>query len=288
MQEMYVNDIVVIHLHGLSSNLSEEDIKRLVPQASKDIEGWSDPDFIKVIPVRDDYTLERLDQYYVLFRNVRSARAFQDRVRILHSKTKAHATSSLLSALPPPPGFRDDRGDDLHAALQSYTLGPPASDRVYCNIVPYPYPRKLHDLFARGGYEPIVGAGGAIGADADIETVAKVLLWFIGPQPTIGELRKTIARDGKDRGMPWAVVDGIHGPEGVIRLTHHSKNEPANSDASEDRIERKVGVRYVINFENRSEAQRFSRRWHCEAFRWGGGVYENGEGPPEARTEVLW
>lgn len=50
MQEMYVNDIVVIHLHGLSSNLSEEDIKRLVPQASKDIEGWSDPDFIKGSP----------------------------------------------------------------------------------------------------------------------------------------------------------------------------------------------------------------------------------------------
>lgn len=229
-----------------------------------------------------------MDQYYVLFRNVRSARAFQDRVRVLHAKTKAHATSSLLSALPPPPGFRDDRGDDLHAALQSYTLGPPASNRVYCNIVPYPYPRKLHDLLARGGYEPIVGAGGAIGADADIDTVAKVLLWFIGPQPTIGELRKTIARDGKDRGMPWAVVDGIHGPEGVIRLTHHSKNEPADSDASEDRIERKVGVRYVINFENRSEAQRFSRRWHREAFRWGDGVYENGEGPPEARAEVLW
>ncbi|KAL0265335.1 hypothetical protein SLS55_001300 [Diplodia seriata] len=301
MQELYVKDIVVVQLSGLSRHLSETDIRRLVPQSSKYIEGWSDPDFIKVIPVRDEETLERLDQYYVLFRNARGARDFQEHVRKLHVTTKRHSTSSLLSALPPPPGFRDDHGVDVHAAMQSYTIGPPASDKIYCNIVPYPYTRELQQLLARGGYDPIVrqpssSAGDAspprspqqhadaIAAMSDSSPITKVLLSFDnGPQPSIGELSRTIARDGKERGLPWAVVGGKpNSPDAVVRLNaNHAK--PDNSGV------RKVAPRYIVTLETKAEAQRFVGRWHCSPFRFSvEGVYEDNEGPPRARAEVLW
>lgn len=47
MQRSFTNQIVVVQLSAVSKNLSDEDIKRLVPSSSAHIEGWSDPDFIK-------------------------------------------------------------------------------------------------------------------------------------------------------------------------------------------------------------------------------------------------
>ncbi|OJD33088.1 uncharacterized protein BKCO1_330001 [Diplodia corticola] len=291
MQALYVKDLVVVQLSGLSKNLAEADIRRLVPQSSKYIEGWSDPDFIKVIPVRDEETLERLDQYYVLFRNVRGARDFQKHVRELHVTTKRHSASSLLSALPHPPGFRDDHGVDIHAILQSYTLGPPASTSIYCSVVPYPYPRKLHQLLAQGGYGPIVGPANSLGASPDLSdadsiaqfSIAKVLLWFDGAQPSFNEVRKTIARDGKDRGLPWLVVGGTNSAEGVVRVNSNERKPVDNSGV------RKVPSRYIVTLENKAEAQRFARRWQCSPFEFNAeGVYERAESPPKARTEVLW
>lgn len=311
MQAKYLNELVVIKLSGLSKHLNEEDIKRLVPSSSKHIEGWSDLDFIKgkqnlqctnslrlvahiyysAFPVRDEQTLERLDQYYVLFRNVRAARDFQENVRKLHLLVKSHAPTSLSSTLPTPPGFTDDKGIDLHAAIQSYTIGPPISDRIHCNVVPTPYTKNLRQVFMAGGYEPIVNHSNPVDpAGASQEpAVAKVLLHFDGAQPTLGEIRTTIARDGKDRWLPWAIVGGTNSRDGIFRITNHfSRNEAVGSDVAALMV-RKVAPRYMITFETKAEAQRFVRRWHRRPFQWSvNGVYENGEGPPQARVELLW
>lgn len=311
MQAKYLNELVVIKLSGLSKHLNEEDIKRLVPSSSKHIEGWSDLDFIKgkqnlhctnslrlvahiyysAFPVRDEQTLERLDQYYVLFRNVRAARDFQENVRKLHLLVKSHAPTSLSSAIPTPPGFTDDKGVDLHAAIQSYTIGPPISDQIHCNVVPTPYTKNLRQVFMAGGYEPIVNHSNPVdptGASQE-PAVAKVLLHFDGAQPTLGEIRTTIARDGKDRWLPWAIVGGTNSRDGIFRITNHfSRNEAVGSDVAALMV-RKVAPRYMITFETKAEAQRFVRRWHRRPFQWSvNGVYENGEGPPQARVELLW
>ncbi|KAH7050327.1 hypothetical protein B0J12DRAFT_753890 [Macrophomina phaseolina] len=284
MQAKYLNELVVIKLSGVSKYLSEEDIKRLVPSSSKYIEGWTDPDFIKAFPARDEQTLERLDQYYILFRNVRAARDFQQNIRKLHF--------SVLCPTPSP-GFTDANGVDLDAALNSYTIGPPISNTIYCSVVPSPYPRHLRQIFLAGGYEPIVDHASLIdpttGAAIPETTVSKVLFHVEGAQPSLGDVRNTIARDGKDRWLTWAIVGGTNGGDGIVRLTtHYSRNEVVGDDFGAVMV-RKVPPRYVITFENKAEAQRFVRRWHRMPFKWSvGGVYENGEGPPQARAELLW
>ncbi|GME23380.1 hypothetical protein GTA08_BOTSDO05167 [Neofusicoccum parvum] len=283
MQKDYQNEVVVAQLSGVSKNLSEEDIKRLVPTSSKYIEGWSDPDFIKVIPVRDEQTLERLDRYFILFRTVRAARNFQEHVKKLHTIVKSYAPSSLNSPLPPPPGFHDDSGRDINAAMQSYTIGPPSSNFIYCSIIPTPYPRPIRQLLTAGGYEPIISTSTAAAS------VTKVLLHFEGAQPSLADIRRTISRDGKDRWLPWQIVGGTNSADGIVRLTTHLSRDEAVGNDIDALVVRKVPPRYVISFEDKAEAQRFVRRWNRTSFGWSvNDVYENGEGAPQARAEVLW
>lgn len=236
-----------------------------------------------MIPARDEITLDRKDAYFILFRSVRAARDFQEHVRALHLAVKSHTPSSLTSPLAPPPGYTDARGRDLHSAMQTYTIGPPITNQIYCSILPMPYSRAFGEMLHVGGYEPIATPEG------DSTPTTKVLFHVEGAQPPAGELRRTIGRDGKDRGQPWGILGGSNSADGIARLTTTFSRNEAVGEGVERLVIRKVAPRYVISFESKGEAQRFVRRWHRLPFRWSlGDVYENGEGPPEARAQVLW
>jgi hypothetical protein len=93
--------------------------------------------------------------------------------------------------------------------------------------------------------------------------------------------------DSRDRGVPWAIIGGTH--YGIVRLNAGSRTQATGSNFDAAAAARKAQPRYLVSFENKAEAQRFVTRWHYRPFRWSRTeLYENGEGAPTAKAELLW
>ncbi|KAF2204993.1 hypothetical protein GQ43DRAFT_386738 [Delitschia confertaspora ATCC 74209] len=283
-------EITVLKLSNCSTELTESDFRRLVPKG-KHIESWvRDGEFYKIIPGRNPLSLERLPEYYLLFRSPEAALAYQKNASRLHRLARFHSPSSIFSAVPPPKGLVED-GEDLDAALKKYILAPPYL-KLSLNMVLQPYHPWFRALIERGGYKGIVSNFGE-------KNIPKVMLHIEGYEPTAHELHDILYRDGYDRGIHWPIRNG---PKGVFRQRDLIKYKPKkesiynNSDsllenmdalnddfetynreengvseaadnASEDQklkqhIMVKLYNRWIIEFDDEDMARRFARVYH--------------------------
>lgn len=169
-------------------------------------------------------------------------------------------------------------GEDVYSLLQDFTLCPPSQELEIMVITP-PLSQSLRRLVDTKGYPEIT-------QPLD-KTGRSVLFWVEGYIPTTAQIQSLITRDGRHRGMAWALLDG---KDSIQQLDadrkrhdkaeedeHEDANEPGNDDASETETEaqgkgqirdyvRRTKIRWTIAFEDENEARRFVRRWHLRPF----------------------
>lgn len=275
-----------------STELTEADFRRVIPQG-RHIEGWArDGEIHKIIPGRDPLSLERLPFYYLVFKNPEAALKYQNNAARLHKLSKLYGYSNTVFAIPPPPGLLEN-GEDLHAALSSYSLTPPGQD-LHLNMVMQPYNPSLSRLIAQGGY-PLV-ASATTSTDKPIH---KVLLYIEGYEPTPYDIYQVLMQDASMRGIVWPFVrehqsvyrlrdvmdtktrfrsvstanpraartdKNSHDPYAEF-LGHNSTDESEDDNGQDAKainqlIMNRVYNRWIVEFSDEDAAKRFARLWH--------------------------
>lgn len=228
-----------------------------------------EPPFYVVIPGRDPETLTPLGFYYLVFASYASATAYHNEVSRLHWIAQKYTPRSLQSPIPIPPGYIVD-GEDIHAALQSYTLLPPSQKLVLQFIIP-PLSRSIQATLDQGGYARLV--------NRTAESTAAVSFRVDGLEVPLSTLQKIIERDGQHRTVPWRLI-----PQGAIspldddplhlNLEKEAKTEE-EAETLKDRVEaqerneaymRRGDTRCIMLFEDMDEAARFVRVWQKRPF----------------------
>ncbi|KAI9721021.1 MAG: hypothetical protein M1812_002500 [Candelaria pacifica] len=298
-------EISVILLGSASKSLIEDDFRRISPQG-KHVEGWKgEGDILKVIPRRDPNTLEALGEYLLLFSSPSSASAYHNHVRQQHQLSRTHTPKSLTSPIAPPSGYILD-GQDIHALLQDYALKPP-SQNLNLKRLPSPLSPFIRNLVTQGGYPTLL--------TTESKSQYPILFSIDGsPQPTTHAIKEAIGKDGRKRGLLWALStssdairkfeyqDTSPSPTPIPPTTTNETLEPSpqtnqsnennesSSSSKPDSQSRYRKPRWIISFQSDIEAQRFVRSWHRTSFpaaasRGSAGL---GEVDPIVNVEVLW
>ncbi|KAK4996613.1 hypothetical protein LTR66_003812 [Elasticomyces elasticus] len=298
-------EISVLVLRNASKNLVDDDFRRLIPQG-KHIEGWTleQGDIIKeVIPGRDNYTLERQNYYFLLFKSALSAFTYQAHVRHLHAMAQSHTPSSLTSPLPAPPGYVV-KGEDVHDLLQNYALIPPSRTIDLRQLKP-PLTPYVESIIQHMGYPTRMRRKD--------RSEHEVLLHLEGPQLSKDMIRAAIFHDGQNRALHWT-----GGHEGNIKVTkldspsraslsplgsrklpdddvfpqeghEQSRNEHEGDDGEERKTPMaKPAHKFIIDFDSDEAAQTFVTHWHRKEIPLADFTYENGDTAPIVNAEVLW
>ncbi|KAL9097622.1 MAG: hypothetical protein Q9165_000519 [Trypethelium subeluteriae] len=207
----------------------------------------------------------------------------------LHQLSTTHTPTSLISMIPPPPGFPID-GEDAHAKMQSYALYPP-SVNPDIRLEDQPFDEWTVSEVVRGDVNQLMRRPTKRGHE--------VLLAVDGPQPSVFDVRTTIAKDGMNRGMPWATLPGPdHGvTELKLAISLHGELHQRILDDQWMEEGRENGKRndharmfnkWIVAFQTDAEAKRFVRAWHKMPLPtwWHGTQYE--EIPSIVHAELLW
>jgi hypothetical protein len=270
--------MTVLELHSANVSLTEDDFRRLTPKG-KHMREWSvGGEFMNVFPRRNPWTLQREPpgNYYIIFRNVDSARAYLEHIQHVHRLAKQYTPTSLASPIAPPPGYLID-GEDIHSLIKNFTLVAPTQQLIVTTytIGAGTSPFKIN-LFARGGYPEIVGEGR--------QKVPQVKLRMLhGPQPTYYEISDAIGKSGIDRNLAWALIER---PERIRKLEMERYLRDKSQDEadwdSEERAERIAkfqrpgyGQVWILSFEDMESAKSFVRCWHQRPFPWKKKVEKN-------------
>jgi len=279
----------VLILYNASPSLSLSDFTSVLPPPSSTRNPWTSASTspsapVHVIPMRDPQTLERPrnSHYYLIFASLLAARTYRERAYHVYTLAKAHAPASIEAGVPPSPGTIVN-GEDLFAAVKSFTLVPP-SQRLDLRFV-QPRDPMLQGLVRRGGYARVVGERGhAAGAAAD-GGAAKVLLQFYGGvQPSRQEIDEAIGVDIRARGLAWRLEGGWDG----IRKVDVAK---VDEDGAEDGEKKAPAAnpKWILSFEDQPEARRFARTWHQRRMPWKNPTLHKGfEDKTMVKAELLW
>ncbi|KAF1983643.1 hypothetical protein K402DRAFT_465783 [Aulographum hederae CBS 113979] len=301
----------VLLLRNASKSLVLDDFKRLVPRGKHVTDWTTQAELLAVIPARDPSDFTRLHHYFLVFSSADSARLFQENANRLHSLAKIHTPTSLLSPLPPPPGLRT-KGEDIHTALQTYTLTP-TNLRLQLSPIQHDPGSALTRLIQNRGYASLL-------APDRTACPGRVLLHIRGEQPTLFALRNYINADGTVRGIPWGLALARFG-DAALRQIDLSRTvrenlavvEPGEHDmrgggagTGEDgqwdhvagrggQESRSFDVRWLICFESDAEAKRFVRAWDRRVVgeelmgeEWRSGTRGRKRGGKDVRAEWIW
>lgn len=99
-----------------------------------------------------------------------------------------------------------------------------------------------------------------------------------------------INRDGRDRGLAWALANGeksIEKVEGLLVPTEELER-PFRGEGADSKLAQRVYPRWVISFTDENEARRFTRSWHRRHFPLRGERVAVGEPHPLVHAEVIW
>ena len=232
-----------------------------------------------MIPSRDADSLLPLNRYYLLFSNPAFARAFQNRAMHLHRLASAHTPTSMVSPIFPAPGTMHD-GEDIHVLLKNYTVAPP-SQALFLRALFPPYTSSIRRILAANGFpnltQPVDRSG------------RSVLFWVDGFQPSTISVKNMLVRNGQDRGISWAPATG----KGSITLLEKAprKAQTGSNGGGDQALKKKPSFsRWVISFEDETEARRFVRAWHMKPYPLtdDGAQIADGEPEPLVYAKFLW
>ena len=208
--------LAILILYSASLSLTESDFRRIAPKRSIHIPDWNGPgDILKIIPARDEHTLERegsgagCGRYYLLFENIQHAIIYRDHVAICHRLVRGRTPTSIESPFYYEPlarrglglglkgnadvedgegdgkgngksGKREEIKEDENAfiarIMRDYALLPP-SQKMKSKIVKEPFTGGLKTVVEHEGYPLITkGRGMAGGAKKAAEGGGKAFL----------------------------------------------------------------------------------------------------------------
>lgn len=296
-----------------------------------------------VIPIREPLTLHQTGSYLLLFPSLFSAKTYQEHLVYLHRTARTHTPTSIQSPLPPPPGYQLADGEDVYQLLQEYALIPP-SQRLSLRLLVPPYSPMIRSLLEKGGYEEIVrdrnsnmrrnidtdtNATNQTPTEAEVTQQSRatsVLFWIDGHQPSTFSLKETLARDGRDRGLPWSIAlsqsspgsglprsggfMNVNTPLAITKVASpqsntlpttiseseaRDQNDDDDDDDDQTQLQTQVSTRkvnrWIIRFDTESEARRFVRAWHQRPWPWPSRGRESaayGDEAPLVGVEALW
>lgn len=172
-------------------------------------------------------------------------------------------------------------GEDIHDILQNYAICPP-SQRISLRVLFPPYSPDLKRLLSQRGYSQILCP--------DDKTGRAVLLCVYGYQPNSASIRNMINRDGRDRGLAWALANGEKSIEKIdgSLLPKEELERPFCGEGADSKRTQRVYPRWIISFTDENEARRFTRSWHRRHFPLRGEHVAEGEPHPLVHAEVIW
>ena len=212
----------------------------------------------KVIAERDPLTLQSRGSYFLLFATQSSAQAYEERLAYLHRLARKNTPTGIGPVIYPPPGLIQD-GEDVHAALQSYTILAPSSDPKVDRLVS-PFRPQLQHLIDTGGYDRIVARG---------STECTSVLVQLEPSPRITSSHHVVQRliainKVSDRPVPWKLSSdklAINPLTSFRRAYADNDTDIFDEGGNEPSLRRHV-TGWVLTFERAVEARRFVRAWH--------------------------
>lgn len=238
----------VLDISPLPPSLLDTDFQRLASPGHH-VDGWTGG-LVKVLPSLHPSTKDHQGQYFLFFDTLLAARSYAD--NLLNSATTSNPSNpSPLTLLPPSlprPRIHILSSTHLKSLLRRF-YPPPGAARPPSNLAPRP--ENLHASV----FHP----------ERDDALAARVRVRLIGSRITAATLRAAIARDGRERGLPWGVVEG---GEGVAALAGSGAWVERGMFAAGPGVEGGVGSkvraydRFVVTFEEAGEARRFVRGWH--------------------------
>lgn len=312
----------VLVLRNASTNLVEEDFRRLIPQG-KHMEGWTleQGDIIKVIPGRDLATLKQQNYYYLLFSSKLSAFTYQGQATRISRMAASHTPSSMTSPIPPPPGYMVD-GMDAHSALESFALVP-ASQNLDLRQLQPPLAPIMESIVRNQGYSALTRRSDRMPYE--------VRLTLEGPQLQLSSIRHILLATAKERSLAWSGGDEMipkinkwepkanvspmdHVSEGarrIARANQRTEEEQMERDLEQQQkkqenegegmeigrngqkqmLRRTPGLVYIVGFYTEMAAQQFVTYWHRRPMMWKGeGAEKEWEDdlPPVTNVELLW
>ena len=318
----------VLVLRNASKNLVEEDFRRLVPQGQH-LEGWKleQGDILKVVPGRDLATLEQKNFYYVLFSSPLGAFTYQGHATRIKRMVAAHTPASMLSPVPPPPGYMI-QGMDAHDAIESFSLVPPNQNLDLRQLKP-PLTPMMESIVRYGGHPAVVERADRMPYEAR--------LTLEGPQLHLSALRHIFQVSGRDRKLSWSGSDEVaprltkwepllsheapspmnNKPSAMAWADKQAKTEDEQmaidvsnlaqqADSSNrhedtedgngrvnggDRKRRTPTSVYIVGFHTERAMHSFVYFWHRRPMEWEGfkrSGSEDADLAPVANVEVLW
>ncbi|KAF8862577.1 hypothetical protein BDZ45DRAFT_799068 [Acephala macrosclerotiorum] len=268
----------VLVLNACSKTLEESDFFRLSPKGQH-IEGWKSG-LLKVIPSRDNKTLESLGTYFLLFSNDATARAYLDQTMRLHTLTKLHRKQKEAQ-FPLPPGYLKE-GEDLETLLKGFSLIP-GFVKLNLRMLNRPYSPRLKALITEGG--PVAMAR----REANTENL--VLFTTDRSRITHADILEVMAQDGRRRNMHWKLAGDRQ--DSIIKIQSNGRREPGgfakkNSPFRGGPRTYEGPSRFIISFKDSHEARRFVREWHRRPLPVQQGARAEDEPPPIVNAEILW
>ncbi|KAL2065616.1 hypothetical protein VTL71DRAFT_3286 [Oculimacula yallundae] len=245
--------VAVLVLSACSKRLEETDFYRVGPKGNH-IENWTSG-ILKVIPARDNVTLEPLGQYYLLFSSYAAARLYLDKTQRLLYLSKSNDFFSRNTAK------RDARlreDEDLEAVMRNFTMVP-TGGKLYLRLLEPPYSK---------GIQWMIDAAGPASLVVRQNKSQHLVLFSTDSAPVKqGELENAIMDDGKRRNLHWKLAGAMN--EAVVQLETKAPTirENAEFDTGNERRSTYQGAaRYTISFKDSNEARRFAREWHRRPF----------------------
>ncbi|KAH7386233.1 hypothetical protein BKA64DRAFT_747920 [Cadophora sp. MPI-SDFR-AT-0126] len=266
--------VSILVLKACSRTLEESDFYRVGPKGNH-VETWTNG-LLKVIPARDNVTLEPLGQYFLLFSSIAAARLYLDKTMRLLELTKSNDFFSK-----PYGRSRLREGEDLDAILRNFTLVP-AGGKLSLRMLHPPYSKGLQWMIEAGGPAPLV---------ARQEKAQNIILFSTDRGHVKShELENAIVDDGKLRNLHWKLA-GAKG-EAIVKLETNGQSAGEDVESVEDtsrpRSRYRGPSRYTISFKDSNEARRFVREWHRRPFPTKRSSQPGDDAPPIVNAEILW
>ncbi|CAL3968055.1 unnamed protein product [Diplocarpon coronariae] len=263
----------VLVLQGCSKTLEVTDIYRIGSKGDH-FESWT-KGIVKVIPARDNITLQPLGEYYILFSNKPAAWAYVDQTLQLLEFARVREFTRIRQA--------HHFGEEQDATLESFSMVPTTGLLSLRHLDP-PYSKGLEWMFNAGGPAALVAK----------QSKAQDIVLFTTDRDSVtqADLLRALGEDGVRRNLHWRLAGGSG--EAITKLETNILAQRAEGGTRfEGRLHGgyRGPARYIISFKDSNEARRFVREWHRRPFPTNGSVrYEQPvhEPPAIVNAEVLW
>jgi len=238
----------VVIVRGVNRHLVPHDFQRTLAINQRP--------YLRVIPMRNFSTLERENNYMVVFQDVDSAAAWRSHLNYLANMTHRHTmTSTLVPHMVPQEGFTIN-GEHVAGIVRRFTLipaGSPMSTQFLYN--PTTARKKVIE---RGGYTAIVDKAGKL--------LPRVMVKVKGFPVHKKDIMQGLLYDSLRRNMAWPVAwpKGNQYPT-ILEINDEAwKSQNKLGNPSTKRLGDEQ--RWVITFRDNRGARTFARVWHAHKF----------------------